>query len=86
MDIHLMIELIANNYQAILATCGIGGASISTACSFISKYLPDTIKKETEFLGVRLGAIRGFYNPFMSLVNAIAFNSGKASNSPKAQK
>lgn len=82
MELTNLLDLVANNYQAILASFGIVGASVSTTASLISKYFPDTIVKETKLLGIRFGAIRGFYNPFMYLVNKIAFNSGKASNKP----
>lgn len=85
MDLIQLLDLVANNYVAILQVFGITGTAVSTTASVISKYLPDTIKKDTTILGIRVGKIRGFYNPFMYLVNKIGFNTGKASNHPKAQ-
>lgn len=66
----------------------IGGAaytSLCTFCSVLSRYLPDTINKESKVLGIRVGRSRGIYNRIMKFVNKVAFNTGKATNNPEVQ-
>lgn len=81
-----MIINLASRSDLLIGLLGVTGfTTLSTTCSYLSKVLPDTIEKETRFLGSRVGALRGVYNPFMKYANKVAFNTGKAANNPTQQ-
>lgn len=77
---------LTSNTTVLISILGVAGyTTLSTICSGISKVLPDNIEKDTKLLGLKIGKIRGFYNPFMKVVNKIALNTGKAANNPNVQ-
>jgi len=81
-----MVIGLAARPDVLIGLLGLAGyTTLCTICSALSKLLPDSIDKDTRLLGMRVGKIRGFYNPGMKYVNKVAFNSGKAANNPNAQ-
>ena len=81
----MVINIAARPDVLIYALGAAGFTTLTTICSGLSTFMPDVLTKESKFLGIRFGAIRGIYNPFMKVVNKIALNTGKAANNPSVQ-